>query len=90
MTKNTENNNEAVAQNEEMEAPKPKRTRKAPVKITGIQILENVKHLEAEVDGLAGEVNKLDQTSVLFPIVNEVFEAKKAELAKALETEYTV
>lgn len=71
------------------EEVKPKRSR-AKAKKTGAQIHEEITILTSEVNDLQAEVDKLDSNSVVFDIVNDVYEAKKAELEAALNHLFTV
>jgi hypothetical protein len=87
-------NNEVVENNEVTEAVvKPKRVRKpAPPKETktGLQIMAHINGLQKELETLEHEVSEVNPTSTLYPIVNDIVVAKRAELDNAMSFIYTV
>jgi hypothetical protein len=85
-------NQEAGVNVEEVvEAAKPKRVRKSPVKVqkTAVQIGEELHVLQTEVNELEGALAGLAQDNVAYAIVQKAHEAKLAELDKALNQVYT-
>lgn len=84
------NQTNEVEVNETVEAPKRKRTVKPKVTKTAIQITEELKALQAEVEELEISLDEIAPSNVLHELASKVVEEKKAELVKALETVYTV
>ena len=95
MTTQTTETNEVVAN--EVAAvevkPKAKRTRTAPKPKetkTGLQIMANINRLQTELEKLEGEVEEVNPSSTLFPMVKQILDAKRAELDAAMNAIFTV
>jgi hypothetical protein len=87
--KSTVETNEVVANEVQEVAAKPKRSR-AKAKKTAEQIINEVTALRNTVTELEGAIAGVDHNNVVFGIVNESLEAKRAELEKVLGATYTV
>lgn len=72
------------------EEAKPKRKRKAPVKIekTGGEIAEAIAVLKVELGELETAMSQVGTDNVVYPIVHAALEAKQAEVQKALDAKY--
>jgi hypothetical protein len=86
------NTNEAVevAVTEEVAAPKKRRAAKPRPTKTGHEIVAAAAALQAEVAELEAASQDQANTEIVRGLVAEAFEAKKAELAKVLDTKYTI